>query len=447
MSSSEKQSEFIWGAGTSAFQIEGATAADGRGPSIWDVFCATPGKVAHGHAGDPACEHYFRWQDDLRLLSELGVDAYRFSVSWPRVLPAGRGAVNASGLDFYERLVDGLQELGIAVHCTLYHWDLPQALQEEGGWLNRDTVDAFGEYAQVVAGRLGDRVAAYASLNEPWCSAYLGYESGEHAPGKQNRRESLQVAHHLLLAHGRAMPILRESAPRAAAGIVLNLTPAYPASDAAADAAAAKRFDGFFNRWYLEPLLLGSYPVDTWRGYGEDVPMVREGDLDSIGQPLDFLGVNYYSRAVVADAPGDRWPRVRHVATPAERTDMGWEVHPAGLADLLLRLDRDYRLPPIYITENGAAYPDRLRDGQVDDNDRISYLDRHIAAVLAARRQGVDVRGYFVWSLLDNFEWAYGYDKRFGLYHVDFESQVRTAKASARWYSEQIHDRQKEEPF
>jgi beta-glucosidase len=432
--------EFIWGVGTSAFQIEGATREDGRGPSIWDTFCAQPGKVAGGHRGEPACDHYHRWREDVALLGDIGVDAYRFSVSWPRIIPNGRGPVNSRGLDFYERLVDALLERGVAPHCTLYHWDLPQALEDAGGWLSRDTADRFREYAEVVAGRLGDRVTAYATLNEPWCSAFLGYQTGAHAPGMtRGPAAALQAAHHLLLAHGSALPAIRGAAPGAQVGIVLNLNPAYPGSEDPRDIAAAERFDAFFNRWYLDPVLAGSYPRDAWTGYGEDAPCVREGDLETISGPIDFLGVNYYSRGVVADNPSTPWPRLRHVAADdAERTAMGWEIYPQGLTDLLLRLRRDYRLPPVYVSENGAAYDDVAENGHVEDLDRLSYLARHIEAVQAARDQGVDVRGYFVWSLLDNFEWAHGYDKRFGVVHVDYVTQRRTPKASARWYAEHI---------
>lgn len=435
--------DFVWGVATSAFQIEGASSEDGRGRSIWDTFCATPGKVRGGAGGDPACDHYHLWREDLGLLEELGVDAYRFSIAWPRIVPEGTGRVNQRGLDFYERVVDGLLERGITPFATLYHWDLPQALQERGGWVNRDTVAAFVDYARAVARRLGDRLASIATLNEPWCSAYLGYETGEHAPGIRDRRAALQAAHHLLLAHGSALPALRNEAPGARMGIVLNLNPCYPASDDSRDAQAALRFDGFFNRWYLDPLLRGRYPADVWNGYGEDIPRVEAGDLEKISGPIDFLGVNYYSRAVLADEPDAPWPHARGVPGRAEVTDMGWEVYPRGLSDLLRRLREEYRTPPLYIAENGAAYPDEVVDGKVDDAERVAYLERHLTALEDARDAGADVRGYFLWSLLDNFEWALGYEKRFGIVHVDFDTQARTPKRSAYWYAHHAASRRK----
>ena len=430
--------DFAWGVATSSYQIEGATGADGRGPSIWDTFSATPGKVAGGGTGEVACDHYHRWQGDIELLSELGVGAYRFSIAWPRVIPQGTGAVEQRGLDFYDRLVDALLERGIAPHATLYHWDLPQPLQDAGGWPERDIVDAFVAYADVVTARLGDRVAAYATLNEPWCSAFLGYSVGQHAPGLSDPALGLQAAHHLLLAHGSALPVMRANAPGAQHGIVLNLIPAYPASDAPEDAAAARRFEGFFNRWYLDPILRGRYPEDVWDGYGDIVPEVHEGDLARIAAPIDFLGVNYYSRAIIAHEPSGSWPSFTQVAFDTPPTDMGWEVYPQGLTDLLLSVQRDYAPPAMYVTENGAAYPDTVRAGMVDDPLRVAYLERHIAALSDAIAQGADVRGYFAWSLMDNFEWQHGYGMRFGLVHVDYETQVRTPKRSAAWYADLI---------
>lgn len=427
--------DFRWGVATSSYQIEGATRADERGPSIWDTFCLTPRKVIGGDTGDVACDHYHLWRQDLDLMAELGIRAYRFSVAWPRVFPEGVGWRNEKGLDFYDRLVDGLIERGIEPHVTLYHWDLPQRLQDVGGWLSRDIVDAFASYADAVTARLGDRVASYATLNEPWCSAFLGYDNGEHAPGMTDRAKGLQAAHHLLLAHGAALEPMRANAPKAQHGIVLNLNPAYPASDTSEDRAAARRFDGFFNRWYLDPILRGEYPQDAWEGYGDAVPDVRDGDLAVMSRPIDFLGVNYYSRMVANDAPGAPWPAAGGASFEAERTDMGWEVYPEGLTDLLIRLKRDYDPPPIYVTENGAAYPDELDGGRVRDSERIRYFERHLAAIHAAMCEGVDVRGYFAWSFLDNFEWAFGYSKRFGLVYVDYETQTRIPKDSARWYA------------
>ncbi len=424
---------FVWGVATSSYQIEGGATEDGRKPSIWDTFSATPGKVIDGSDGSVACDHYHLWPQDLDLVQSLGVNAYRFSISWPRILPDGRGRVEQRGLDFYERLVDGLLERGLQPWATLYHWDLPQALQDEGGWPQRSTAHAFVELAEAVTARLGDRVRGWATLNEPWCSAFLGYENGEHAPGLNDRRQHLQASHNLLLAHGLALPVMRRNAPASAHGIVLNLNPAYPATDSPADRAAAGRFDGFFNRWYLEPIFKGRYPADVWSGYAEHVPLVEPGDLEVISAPIDFLGINFYSRAVVQDVPGAPWPATRSPEYEAERTGMGWEVCPSALTDLLVRLKREYTDVPLLITENGAAYDDELVDGKVNDEQRTAYLRSHIAALAAAAAEGAPAAGYFAWSLLDNFEWALGYTKRFGLVHVDFDTQVRTLKRSAEW--------------
>ncbi|MBB6097277.1 beta-glucosidase [Deinobacterium chartae] len=418
---------FTWGVATSAYQIEGAALEDGRGPSIWDTFCHTPGKIIDGASGDVACEHYHRLEEDLDLIRSLGVSAYRFSVSWPRVQPDGSGEFNERGLAFYDRLVDGLLARGLEAHVTLYHWDLPQALQDAGGWGTRETVQHFVRYAQTVATRLGDRVRSIATLNEPWCSAVLGHETGEHAPGLRDRALSRQVAHHLLLAHGMALQAMRASGVRAELGIVLNLNPAYAASDAPEDLRAATLFDGHFNRFYLDPLLRGHYPADILEDLGADAPRVQPGDLEIIRQPLDFLGINYYSRTLVS-ASGNARPE------DAQYTDMGWEVYPDGLRDLLLRLDREYDLPPVFITENGAAYADRLEGGRVRDPERVAYLRAHLAAVRSALEAGVKVKGYFAWSLMDNFEWAWGYTKRFGLVYVDYATQRRVVKESGEWY-------------
>jgi beta-glucosidase len=435
---------FRWGVATSSYQIEGAAGEDGRGESIWDVFCRTPGKVLDGASGEVACDHYRRWQQDLDLMERLGIEAYRFSIAWPRLFREGTGRLNEKGLDFYERLVDGLLARGIEPHVTLYHWDLPQKLQDEGGWPERRIVEAFVAYADAVTKRLGERVVSYATFNEPWCSAFLGYYIGEHAPGLRDRALGLQAAHHLLLAHGCGLEVMRGNAPRSRHGIVLNLNPTYPATGDPRDAEAARRFDGFFNRWYLDPIFKGEYPQDAWTGYGADVPEVAPGDLEVISRPIDFLGVNYYSRVVVADEPRGEWPSVRAAEFEAERTDMGWEVYPRGLTDLLVRLNEDYPIPPIFISENGAAYRDELVDGKVNDPARVRYLQRHIEAMQDAMRKGVDVRGYFAWSLMDNFEWAKGYSKRFGLVYVDYGTQERIPKASAEWYADfiQSHKRQ-----
>ncbi|HEY0453392.1 GH1 family beta-glucosidase, partial [Actinophytocola sp.] len=437
---------FVWGAATASFQIEGATTVDGRTDSIWDEFCRRPGAVTNGDTGEPAADHYRRYADDVSLMSSLGLGAYRFSVAWPRVRPDG-GAENKAGLAFYDRLVDRLLEAGIAPWATLYHWDLPQALEEQGGWTSRDTAHRFAEYAESVLRRLGDRVAGWLTLNEPWCSAFAGYASGRHAPGVTSPPAAVAAVHHLLLGHGLAMERIRAFAPSAPAGITLNLFPVQAASPADED--AARRVDGLQNRVFLDPVLRGSYPPDVVADltpYG--LPgLVREGDLSVIGAPIDLLGVNYYrallvAAPVAADPAPSEWvgvEGVRFLPSGEPRTDLGWEVQPAGLTELLVRLHEEYPRLPLYITENGAAYPDVVgEDGAVRDHDRIAFVDGHLRAAHAAIRRGVDLRGYFCWSLLDNFEWAEGYAKRFGLVHVDFETQRRTVKESARWYANVI---------
>ena len=419
---------FTFGVATSSYQIEGAYQADGRGPSIWDTFARQPGRIADGSTGDVACDHYHRWETDLDLIASLGVDAYRFSVAWPRIQPTGQGQALSAGLDFYERLTDGLIARGIEPHVTLYHWDLPQALQDRGGWAARDTAQRFADYAALVAGRLGDRVRSYATLNEPWCSSVLSYEIGHHAPGLQDRALALAAAHHLMLGHGLALPELRRLAPGAECGVVLNLGPQVPQSSSEADQAAARLADGRLNRWFLDPLLRGEYPEDVWTACGADVPDLRSGDLEVIARPLDFLGINYYTRGVISAQGAD-------VPPGAPVTDMGWEIYPQGLSELLVRLRGDYpQLPPVVITENGAAFADVLSEGAVHDEERVSYLQTHLGAVLSALSAGVDVRGYFAWSLMDNFEWAFGYEKRFGLVYVDYETQRRVVKDSGLWY-------------
>ena len=424
---------FIWGVATSAFQIEGAADADGKGPSIWDDFCRVPGVIADASDGRQACEHYQRWADDLDLVASLGVDAYRFSISWPRVQALGSGAFNEAGFAFYERLVDGMLARGLKPFLTLNHWDLPSALQAKGGWENRDTVPCFVEYACEVARRLGDRVASICTHNEPWVIAVLGHESGIFAPGIKSRAVAIQVAHHLFLSHGLALTAMRAQSCKADMGIVLNLSPVEPATDSDADREAARQADGNGLRWYLEALLSGQYPAEFWSAMGADVPTVLPGDMQAMRVPMDFLGINYYTRVKAsAGTPYD----VK--SGGLEVTDMGWEVYPQGITNLLLRLHRDYAakgLPPLIITENGAAFADTMSaDGQVHDEPRVRYLQDHFAAVHEAMRQGVHVDGYFVWSLLDNFEWASGYEKRFGIVHVDYTTQQRTLKQSALWY-------------
>ena len=421
--------DFVWGVATSSFQIEGAATADGKGPSIWDRFCQVPGAIADASNGDVACDHYHRWREDLDLIQSLGVDAYRFSVSWPRVQPLGVGAFNAAGLDFYERLVDGLVERGIKPYLTLNHWDLPDALQAGGGWAARDTVHRFVDYAQHVAARLGDRVHAISTHNEPWVVAVLGHEHGNFAPGVKSRATAMQVAHHLLLSHGLALQALRAQGCKSRQGIVLNLSPIGPATSSAEDVAQARLEDGRSVRWYMDPLFKGAYPADVLEHLGADAPQVDAGDLRDIATPMDFLGVNYYTRSVVSAAGS--WDIK---ASGKVLTEMGWEVYPEGLTELLLRLHRDYRVPPLYVKENGAAFKDVLIDGRVHDSARTDYIARHIAAVGDALAQGVPMAGYMVWSLMDNFEWASGYDKRFGIVHVDYETLARTPKDSALWY-------------
>ena len=422
---------FVWGVATSAFQIEGAASLDGKGLSNWDTFCRRPGAIADASNGDIACDHYHRWASDLDIVQNLGVDAYRFSVSWPRVQPAGSGAWNSAGLGFYDRLVDGMLARGLAPYLTLHHWDLPQALQDQGGWANRDTVYRFVDYAQGVARRLGDRVASISTHNEPWVMATLGYETGIFAPGIQDRRQAMQAAHHLLLSHGLATQALRATGCRSPLGIVLNLSPVQPATAAPADMAQARLEDGRLLRWYMDPLFHGRYPQDIVDFLGADAPQVHAGDLAAIAQPMDFLGLNYYSRAVVS-AQGAWDVKQSGLAL----TDMGWEIYPQGLTELLLRLHRDYRVPPLFVTENGGAFKDTLQDGRIQDSARTAYIAAHIAAVGEAMRQGVPMAGYMVWSLMDNFEWASGYAKRFGIVHVDYATQQRTLKDSALWYRE-----------
>lgn len=440
----EFPSDFVWGAATSSYQIEGAAFEDGRGESIWDRFCREPGRVLGGHDGRVACDHYHRYRDDVQLLRWLGVGAYRFSIAWPRILPHGRGAVNDAGLDFYDRLVDALLEAGIAPYATLYHWDLPQPLEDEGGWPVRDTAQAFASFADAVSRRLGDRVKRWITHNEPWCASMLGYQQGIHAPGREDWRAALLASHHLLLSHGLAVPVIRSNVPNAEVGITLNLTPAVPASNSAADRDACRHFDGHFNRWFLQPVFLGAYPADMlsdYRAVGRlpaalDPPPAQ--DLSAISAPLDFLGINYYFRRVSRSetVPEERnEPPTVQVAPEAEWTDMGWEVYPEGMYDILTRVHRDYRPPAIYITENGCSYADGPGDdGRIRDVRRCRYFHDHLAACRRAIQDGVPLRGFFAWSLMDNFEWERGYDQRFGLTWVDYDSQERRPKDSARMY-------------
>ena len=437
-------SGFVWGVATSAFQVEGAHDVDGRGTSIWDTYAARPGIIEDGTNAQVACDHYYRYGEDVALMKYLGVGAYRFSIAWPRILPAGRGDVNAAGLDFYDRLVDRLLEARIAPWATLYHWDLPQALEDQGGWTNRATVDAFVELADVVSERLGDRVQHWMTHNEPWCVSMLGHAFGAQAPGRTNWRDALVVSHHLLLSHGRALPVIRRNASPAKIGLTLNASECVPASPSEADRIATRQFDGELNRWFLDPIYFGRYPADVIEYHEREgrlpngMDFVRPGDLEQIHAPIDFLGVNYYSRAVVRSAAlpeNENQRRTIPVPDPSELTDMGWEVYPEGLTHTLLRLHSDYSPGSLVVTENGAAYATGPGpDGSVQDLQRCDYVRRHMQACLAAIGAGVPLHGYFLWSLLDNFEWAFGFSKRFGIVWVDFETQERIIKASGHMY-------------
>ena len=439
---------FVWGAATSSYQIEGAAWEDGRGECIWDRFARTPGKVKDGLNGDVACDHYHRYRDDVALMKELGLQAYRFSIAWPRIFPTGRDAQPLeAGLGFYDRLTDALLEAGITPWVTLYHWDLPQALEDRGGWVNREVVDDFVRFADVVSRRLGDRVGHWITHNEPWCAARLGYETGIHAPGRTSVPDALAAAHHILLSHGRAVPVIRANSPGAQVGITLNLVPSVPASPSEADRKADQRFDAWFNRWFMDPLRGEGYPDDLLEEYvrdghvsGSTPDFVQPGDFDEISVVCDFLGINYYSRGVIrAEIPEeDNAPRVIPEASPESKTDIGWEVYPQGLYDLLIRLRDDFGGLPIHITENGAAYHTGPVDGVVRDDKRLAYLDGHLRACHRAIEDGVPLAGYFAWSLMDNFEWQEGYTQRFGIVWVDYETQERTPKDSARWYAEVI---------
>jgi len=429
---------FHFGAATSAYQIEGAVHEDGRQPSMWDEFAHNSGRIADGSHGDVACDHYHLWREDVDLLRSLGHNAYRFSIAWPRVIPEGRGSVNAKGLDFYDRLVDRLLEQGIAPYATLYHWDLPLPLHAQGGWLQRDTAYAFANFADVVARRLGDRVHSYATLNEPRCSATVGYLEGRHAPGLQDRRKALLAAHYLMVAHGLAVPALRSNTRKAKVGIVLDVKPYYPAVDTPSTRHAVALADGVFNRWFLDPLLLGHYPQDVWQAEDDRVPALSEAqlaaDLKTICQPIDSLGLNYYTRGYVVFDPDRPFPHVREVPVKdATYTSMGWEVFAQGLQHMLERIARDYPAVELFIAENGAALHDTVIEGKVHDPVRVQYLESHLNAVAQAKAHGVPVSAYFAWSLMDNYEWGKGYTQRFGICHVDYTTLKRTPKDSALW--------------
>jgi beta-glucosidase len=429
--------DFVWGASTSAYQIEGAVKADGRGKSIWDVFCHKPGKVKGGDTGDLACDHYHRWPEDVEWLARGGFSAYRFSTAWPRILPAGTGTVETRGLDFYDRLVDGLVARGIAPWLCLYHWDLPQSLQDQGGWLNRDIAEKFAHYGTIVARRLGDRVKHWAMLNEPNVHALFGHGIGSHAPGLAGLPNMLAALHHQNLAQGLALQALRAERADLRLGTVTNVQPARPSSARDADRRAAERFDAFWNGSILDPLFKGGYPAAIAK---EFAPLISAGDLTSIKQPIDFLGMNYYAPMYIADAPQTLFGAQFGATPPGTRfTDFGWPIDAGGLTETLGRLRDEYGHPDVYVTENGACYNDApAADGTVHDGDRIGYLRDHLAAMRAALAAGIKVRGYFVWSLLDNFEWAEGYSRRFGIIFVDFASEKRTPKASFAYLRETI---------
>lgn len=425
--------DFVWGAATASYQIEGAWDEDGKGESIWDRFSHTPGNVMNGDTGDVACDHYHRYQEDVDLMHKIGLKAYRTSISWPRVIPAGRGPVNPKGLDFYDRLIDALLAAEIEPFLTLYHWDLPQALQEGAGWANRDTCPTFADYAALMVKRLGDRVRYWATFNEPRVVMNNGHLTGDHAPGLTDAKVTYQVGHNLMVAHGMAVQAIRSINPDLSIGIVLDHSPPEPASEAPEDIQAAELFWQQWDALFHECIFKAQYPVSRWEMMGGDQPTVHDGDLALISQKLDFLGVNFYFRWVV-NADG-----VIHPISGSEYTEMGWEVHAPALRRLLNKLNDEYSLPPIYITENGAAFKDEISsDGAVHDERRLEYLRKHITQVYLAMQDGVDVRGYFVWSLLDNFEWAFGYTKRFGITRVNFETQERKIKDSGRWYSDLI---------
>lgn len=432
---------FLWGASTSAYQIEGSPLADGAGPSIWQRFAHSPGLTSNGDTGDVACDHYNRWRSDVALMRELGLRAYRFSISWSRVFPRGTGTLNTCGLDFYDKLVDELLANGIRPNATLFHWDLPAALDDRGGWLNRDVADWFGDYAGAVFARLGDRVPMWATLNEPWVVTDGGYLHGALAPGHRNLFEAPLATHNLLRAHGRGVQAYRASTAAGQIGLVVNLEPKDPASDSAADAEAVRRGDAYMNRQYLDPVFKGEYPDELRDIFGEAWPDFPAEDFTLIGEKIDFLGVNYYTRGVVRDDPTAKPVRIAYVRQPQHAyTETGWEVHPSSLTRTLLWVTERYGPVPLYVTENGAAIydPPHAINGEVHDPLRVWYLREHLKAAHDAIDRGADLRGYFAWSLFDNYEWSLGYSKRFGIVHVNYDTQVRTPKSSAHFYSRVI---------
>lgn len=440
--------DYLWGAATSSYQIEGGARDGGRGPSIWDTFCARPGAIADGSNGDVACDHVHRWREDVALMRDLDLQAYRFSIAWPRIQPDATARINEAGLAFYEQLVDALLAAGIRPFVTLYHWDLPQWIEDRGGWRSRDTAERFADYTSIVAKRLGDRVRDWMTINEPWCIGMLGHATGEHAPGLRDSHAALIASHHVLLAHGLGVRVLRETSPAAQVGIALNATPAQPATESDADRDATRLFDGWFNRWYFDPVFGRGYPADMVAHYAQRgwLPgglgeFVRPGDLDLIASPTDFTGLNYYTRALCRARVESDPPHAvaGTVPGPGAVTEMGWEINADGLHRLLTRTHRDYGARRIYITENGCSYSDGPNAaGEIHDERRIAYLHDHLAACRQAIAEGVPLAGYFQWSLLDNFEWQFGYQQRFGMVWVDYATQQRIPKASARWYRDMI---------
>lgn len=434
--------DFLWGTATSSYQIEGAWKEDGKGESIWDRFTHTPGKIVDGSTGDVACDHYHKYGEDVALMRELGLQAYRFSVSWPRILPRGKGEVNSRGLDFYSRLTDTLLEAGIEPLVTLYHWDLPQALQDLGGWSNRDVAHWLADYASVVVRALGDRIELWTPLNEPQIFGMLGHFTGQHAPGIADPLQYLLASHHINLAHGEGVAAIRNEASGAKVGCVLQLPPIHPRSDSDEDRRAARILDGLMNRWYAEPVLIGSYPEDILDSLKDLELPIREGDLEHIHQPLDFAGLNLYSRLFAHHDPSvpliEATLDFDHRIPGASYTHFGWEIHPESIHESLMRFKNEWGDPPVYVTENGLATDDRLVGGEVNDRERIDFLGAYLSEVRRAMDDGVKVKGYFQWSLMDNFEWAEGYTSRWGIVHVDFSSLRRTPKASAYWYRDLI---------
>ncbi len=424
--------EFTYGVATASFQIEGGIT--NRLPCIWDTFCDQPNTIIDSSNGEVACDHFNLWQQDIELIDSLGVDAYRLSISWPRVIKES-GELNQEGVDFYTSILDALKAKNIKAYVTLYHWDLPQHLEDQGGWLNRDTAYKFSDYADKISQVFGDRVHAYATLNEPFCSAFLGYEAGIHAPGIKGKEFGKKAAHHLLLAHGLAMKVLAKNSPNTLNGIVLNFTPCYPESTSQADKNASNFADDYFNQWYIKPIYHGQYPEILQQLPIDHHPEIKDGDMEIISHPTDFLGVNFYTRAIYKSCEKEHFEQI---TPPEPTTDIGWEIYPQAFTELLVTLNNTYDLPPIYITENGAAMADKIIDDKVDDLDRVDYYHHHLNAVNNAIEQGVNVKGYFAWSLMDNFEWAEGYSKRFGIVYVDYQTQKRTIKASGYAYKELI---------